>query len=647
MKNLSISANYFKTRVIAILTMMLLLVPTTIDAQVTRRTKQQTNTTKTTKTVKPETTTNTNTNIQMVGTLAPIIVPFESLVIGSPWNKGGMKKLTVINNNFTEKNNSSTTNEGKNETKETICFKERLNIEANVRDFSQMPQGSRPDWLKPGIVMKANSFVDGSYQIEERYNRSPINLSVDLRGASQSVRQVPNPRYKSNILNIENQLISQNANHVPANMSFKFHEIRSLEELDFKLNGRYSGGFGAFGAEMGLSYEKSKSSYYYMVEFTQQMFQMEVDGLDASQLFADNAQVPTQDYVYISKVNYGRRGVIIFKSEKSFDELKTSVNVKSGFLLTKASLNTFYSEMSQNEEVKIEAFLYGGSSVAAINSIVSTIKNGKPDIAGWLAGRPFDHKLALPISFEIKNLNNQKVGMESSFIQNVQTCIEKRNYKLKMSLTDIQNIKARDGVGANDDYGIQMAVVYSAKGKRKTPVDSKIRKFPGLRCGFEDASRPHKISGPYIPIICGGMNNQIHVREDRVQRWPSQINNTVTFNVSYEDITDPKASFTIYTWFKEYTSGNDKVMLDANTPTEVPVAEIIQILTSAKQLNGNKKYYDGAIAQNLGNKFKDFGPSQIWLTTVPETNKIILEGPLRAGDPSGKAAIWVRFELEN
>jgi len=645
MKNLSMMVKYFKTRVIAILIITLLLVPVNMDAQETRRTKQTTSTTTTSKTTKP--TTITNTNIQMVGTLAPVIIPFESLIIGSPSNKGGLKKLTVINNNFTEKNNSSTTNDGKNETSEEICFKERLNIDAMVRDFNQMPHGSRPDWLKPGIVMKANSFVDGSYQIEERYNRSPISLSVDLRGASQSVKQVPNPRYKSNILNIENQLISQNANHVPANMSFKFHEIRSLEELDFKLNGRYSGGLGAFGAEMGLSYEKSKSSYYYVVEFTQQMFQMEVDGLDASQLFIDNAQVPTQDYIYISKVNYGRRGVIVFKSEKKINELKTSVNLKSGFLLTKASLNTFYGEMSQNEEVKIDAFLYGGSSVEAINSIVSTIKNGKPDIADWLAGRPFDHKLALPISFEIKNLNNQQVGMESSYIQNVKTCIEKRNYKLKMSLTDIQNIKARDGAGENDDYGIQMAVVYSAKGKRKTPVDSKIRKFPGLRCGFEDADRQHKISGPYIPIICGGMNNQIHVREDRVQRWPSQINNTVTFDVSYEDIIDTNASFIIYTWFKEYTNGKDKVMLDANTPTEVPVAEIIQILTSAKQLNGNKNYYDGAIAQNLGNKFRDFGPSQIWLTAVTGTNKIILEGPLRAGDPSGKAAIWVRFELEN
>lgn len=117
----------------------------------------------------------------------------------------------------------------------------------------------RPDWLKPGVIMKARSFIDGSHTIEEQYDRTPITLATNLRGASTTTYQIPNPRYKSQITSAENTLISQNALPVPAQMYFTYHEIHSLDELGFKLTGKYSSALGAFSASLGIDYGNSKT----------------------------------------------------------------------------------------------------------------------------------------------------------------------------------------------------------------------------------------------------------------------------------------------------------------------------------------------------------------------------------------------------
>ncbi|WP_297334935.1 thiol-activated cytolysin family protein [Algoriphagus sp.] len=574
---------------------------------------------------------------------------FATITEGSPTSTGGRKSLMAINSgSLSDTHNSDVRKLSDRNTSTAYCTRERLNLESKIKRFEEMPVGSRPDWLKPGIILKARSFVNGSYQIEENYDRYPITISTpDLRNVSKTYITIPDPRQKSKISEAENQLISQNASPVAANMSFRMTEIKSREDLSFKLTGRYSGGLGSFAASLGIEAGTQKNYHYYLVEFSQYMFSLEVDGLDAEAVFKTSDPVPYKDYVYISKVDYGRKGGVLFKSKRSIQEYGATVTASSGFSgISKTELNALYSQLYDNSEVEIKAFMYGGTSSSAANTIVDVQDEGIPNIGNWITSQPGNHRYALPIGFELKNLWNQQVGMDNSMIQEIETCVEKRNYQLKMTLTDIQNVDGRDGGGDDpDDYGLQMAVVLKAQGKVFQPSSTQINKFPGAPCGFGDPSR-NQISGPYTCWMGGGVNKQLHVRENRTSRDPFQINNTLIFDIPWDAYTDPKQEMKIYTWLKEYTGSNDKVIHDSSIGVEL--REVLDVLSGIKALNPTKTFPDGQIAQGAY-RFSDFGATHtLWLTNVPDTGgKYILEGPIKAGNAGEKAAIWVRFELLN
>ncbi|MEZ4842324.1 MAG: hypothetical protein R2821_12640 [Flavobacteriaceae bacterium] len=569
---------------------------------------------------------------------------FTLLKLGSSTQKEGERELTTVNDNFPELNQTNVTKGPTTNTSNEVCSEERLKIEIKTRDFKAFTMNDRPDWLKPGIIMKARSFIDGSATIEEQYDRTPITLATNLRGASTTITTVANPRKKSEITAAENKLISQNASSVPAQMYFTYHEIHSLEEMGFKLTGKYSAGLGMFSASLGIDYGNSKNSYYYMIEFHQSMFSIEVDGLQTTQIFT-NPSVPVNEYVYLSKVNYGRRGFIVFKSTKSIDQLGVRFNASKAGIITSGELKTAYNKLKTDSEVEIDAFFYGGSTQGAVSTITNSIKNGSPsDIVEYISSRPFDHKLALPIGYELKNLKNERVGLGTNFEQTVKTCIPKRNFTLKVTLTDIQCINGRDGGDNNpDDYAIQQYIVFKALGKEKKYSSQDINKFPDVIGNFENSS---KIINP---IIYGDSKHQIQVRQnsDVNQRNRNMINNTLVFNISYNEYNDPNATFKIFTWLKEYSSNalgnNDDKLLANNEVQNVKIKDILDILAGIKSLREDTFFFDNSVAG--GTKFHNFGSGYLMLCKLQSTDSMVLEGPIRVGSPGQKAAVWVQFEL--
>src|SRR5690606_19824889 len=120
-------------------------------------------------------------------------------------------------------------------------------------------------------------------------------------------------------------------------------------------------------------------------------------------------------------------------------------------------------------------------------------------------------RLALPVGYTLKNLNNQVVGLKSNKRQTVTTTTKTSPtvasvYKLKVTLTDIQCCFARDGRNEYDDYGIQQYIVYKALGKDKKYVRRDINKFPNK------IDQGGQVPGIKNPLIMGDMQNQIHVK---------------------------------------------------------------------------------------------------------------------------------------
>lgn len=574
---------------------------------------------------------------------------FKILKVGQTTQKGGQQTLKAVDTNFPEINQTKKTKVGTKNTAKEICVIEKIDVNVKTRNFKSFPIDGAPDWLKPGVVMKAQDFISANGKMEESFNRSPITLSTSLTGSNVTTYvEVPNPKQRHLIRDAENRLISQGANPVNANMTFSYYEVSSLEEIEYKLTGRFSGGFGAFGASMDLNYGSKKSYHYYVIEFNQTMFSISVNSIDANNLFTDSS-IPTEDYIYLSKVNYGRRGLIVFKSTKTISELESSYSVNFNSLINKGEFNTAYNKLIDKSEVDIKLYFYGGTPESAIKSMEKTVDEKKPDLFNFIKASAANHKVALPISYEIKNLDNQVVGLENNMSQSgYETCIPKRNFKLKVTLVDLQCIEGRDGGGNNpDDYAIQQYIGYRANKNLKTKSSGSINVFPNRKDG------PVQVANQPNILISGDANNQLHVKQGRNrENRGNVINNSLVFNISYEEFMDPNAEFKIFTWVKEYsnkvTGANDDKVLAANTATPVKIKEVLEILAGVRTLDAVTPFSDGQIGKDKNGKalFHDFGTGFLMLDNIQKLqSRMVLEGPIKIGSAGEKAAAWISFEL--
>lgn len=568
---------------------------------------------------------------------------FTSVKAGTPSQKQGANELTVVDQNFPSLNTTKVTTKKKTTAQGVISVTEDLSINVNAREFSHIAE-SAESWLKPGQIFTAQSFISGQ-PATVLLPRNPTKLAITLTGVARPTYQVQNPELNSQLIQAENYLISQNANPPPANLSFSFHKIHSIEEMEFKLTGKFRGALGAFSAKFGLNTGSQQESHYYMLQFQQNMFSIQADGMLSHQVFKQ----PVTDmsaYVYIDKVDYGRKGMIIFKSSRTLDELGITAAAGYNFGLSEARMSAAYKQLKGKDEVEVFARFYGGASAAAIQAMENTVESGVPDIFTYIRSQPNNHRLALPVGYTLKNMDNQVVGQKSNKTQTVTTKTQvplASIFKLKVTLTDIQCINGRDGGGADpDDYAIQQYVVYKALGKEKKYVSRNINKFP------ERIDHAGQVSNILNPLIKGDIVNQIHVREDGDinQRNRNMINNSIVFHVTVNELNDPNSSFKIFTWLKEYSKtalgrNDDKVLMN-NASLSVKINDVIKILLGLKTLNANTTYPDLSIGRGV--KFHDFNDG-LMLAEIRKLTPRVLEGPIRVGNPGEKAAVWVQFEL--
>ncbi|MEO6682083.1 MAG: thiol-activated cytolysin family protein, partial [Ginsengibacter sp.] len=567
---------------------------------------------------------------------------FKPVNFGNLTGNKGSKQLKVVNNKFPQQNKSSRTKLKEERSGNLMCAQEKLKVEMNTSDFRDFITGGVPDWLKPGIMMDASSFLHESYKIIEGSPRFPIVLSTNLRGVENTYMEVDNPGQRHKITEAESKLISQNARPVPAQMTFTYHELKTAEEFAFKLTGQLTSTMLDFAAGIGLTAESEKESHFYLVEFHQTMFGIEVNGLESDKIFMEKAPA-VDNLIYVSKVNYGRRGFIMFKSKKSLEQLGAEVKVSGGNVVNKASLNSSFNLLKTSSEVEIKAFYYGGSTESVSQSIRESIEDGKPgNIVSYIEGQSFDHTLGMPVSYEMKNLQNERVGLGSDFEKYIYTCVPWKSdiLKLKVTLTDIQCVVTADG-DKTADYGIRQHLYYKANNNVKEVVSKSANKHGGSCPLGNDVYWLDAIS-----LMCGGSSKQLHVNEGNARML--NINNSVIFHITPEEYNDKNAEFILETWVKEYNGGSNDLVLNNDPPrVHVAIKDVLDILSGIKTLNANSSFKaDAGIAKGV--EFDYFDGTKLPLSKV-NSEKTILEGVIRARNKGAKltdkAAVWVRFEL--
>ena len=576
---------------------------------------------------------------------------FTSLKSGSASQNQGANELLLADRLFPVMNATKITIKSKVKEPRIITVTEDLAISVNTLDFNHFSKAVE-QWVKAGNVFSAQSFI-ADQPSAVTLPRNPIKLTINLPGVTNSNYLVQSPEQNSKLLGAEEYLITQNARPATPKLSFSFHKIHSVEEMEFKLTGKYRGLFNSFSTEIGLKPGNQQLYHYYMLVLSQNMFSIQADDMVPANTFKQLVTDMT-GYIYIDKVDYGRNGIVIFKSTQTLEDLGITAAANYNFGLSEDKMKTVYNQLKGKEEVKMFAHFYGATSVAEIQSMENNVKTGVTDIFTLIRTTPTDYRLALPVGYTIKNMNNQVVGLKSN---KTQTVITKSSApralisKLRVTLTDIQCIKGIDDGGSDpDDYAIQQYIVYKALGKEKKYVSRNIRKYPNaIDIGGQ-------VPGIINPLIVGGEERQIHVKEDGDvgKRNRGMINNSLVFDISLEELDDPNASFQIFTWLKEYShrfagiqgsTPDNKVLLN-NKPVTVKIKEVIEILQGRRNVNETATFPNVKIGKGI--KFHNFGPGFMYLANIQKKTPLVLEGPIPCNEAPyqlGLAAVWVQFEL--
>jgi hypothetical protein len=268
--------------------------------------------------------------------------------------------------------------------------------------------------------------------------------------------------------------------------------------------------------------------------------------------------------------------------------------------------------------------------------------------------------------------------------------IPKKTYKLKITATDIQCIASTDR-DKIDDYEINQSVLYKAKGKIKRPISRDFNSYRLLTKrlnlseeqlietmlkGFVDdyifeVPRSNRSGASHQAYVArAGVSRLIYgnygKRENKdfftkassefitigakegAGRNLKNLNNSMVFQITQEELNDTNAEMIIYTLVSERSSEYSSDTIHYNhdgTETYVAIKDVLDILTGNRKLNATDPYLDGAIAKGI--KFDKFDGFKLPLTKVNYPTKTILEGPIRARGKTAanKAALWIRFEL--
>jgi thiol-activated cytolysin len=572
--------------------------------------------------------------------------PFQKIETGSVYsNTGGYSpkgyRILQAKNSFSEYNNTDEYVKLSEPEGEYICVTKDLTLSANSDNYSEFVLNSSQDWMKPGVFINASKYIQDNPVILD-YKRHPVNLLITTPNTSYSQVQVINPEQKGNLQTAISQLIMAPGNTVAMDASYYAYEVHSEQELNFKLYGRYKGA--NVSASLGLDFSQQKESHYYVLEVTQKMFDIEVDNFGMYNTFIDDTGINYSDIIYVSSVSYGRKAIVVIETNFDMKSFNTDLQGSLNTLVHKAKLETSLDYVKRNSSFKMKAVLYGGSTEAGFKDLIKSNEEQRIELSNYLLESSDNPQLAKPISYKLKNLAGESVGLGSSFKQSIRTCRPpfSESIKLKVTLTDLLCIKKRDNGDNPDDYAFQQSIEYISNNTQKVGIDNQSRgNYPISGCNWILPYSKNKLA-------CGDMNQQLHLPQTGIKE--SNVMNHVIFEIKPEEVSDASATFKIHSWLKEYTSGNDLILYDEYI--DVQINEVLADLVAGAENSDafDKPFFDPEIMKANYGQFNSYnsGPHQkLWLRQVGNT----LEGPISLGrttkNEGYRGAAWIKFEIVN
>lgn len=512
--------------------------------------------------------------------------------------KGNEEKL-VVNNDDLELNVTSTP-QGKPtvEKSETEnCVTENSKVEVGTTAFKSFARGSTDQWLVAGNMFTSTSFLNGSYApLPRLVKRNPITLflrDIEPQNGIKSV-VVQRPHAVSELFTATGTLKSQDVVEIPNQTVFGMKEIKNSQEFSYSITGKYSNKAAGIGVDLGLKSKDEQDGYYLLITFEQAMFNITVDDRTSDNIFTA-APSNAQDLVYISNVTYGRKGIMMVKTSKSFKSLGVNAGFTYNKGMDKASLNAQLSKISKDESATISMLYYGGDSEMtnmALGDFLKDEDGREKDVFGkWIKEanvrnkKGFLSKNALPIAYTLKNLKGEQLGLKSTFDKKNRTCIPNRSYRLKVNLDKIRSWVAEDRDN-EDDYCIEFVPKLSIDGKNY-PLQNRV--FSLGKSKNEEYERSVNDLWAYNATY-----NQIPVKEkDQVL-----INNYGVFEIPKNvDLREAQIEIKFRVWEASGSDGKGKPKLNrlygvsslgGYNYHKLNVNELLQIMVGTRSLSSDK-----------------------------------------------------------
>lgn len=528
------------------------------------------------------------------------------------------------------------------------CYTVKKTVNVKTSEFSWFTAGGgAPAYANPGVVMNYQSILSGSNKIigDERFPMD-IYLSNPIAGSKLSPKMVTveKPHLTGHIINGMGMLIEGINEDIPANMSFTITEVNSEKELQYAMNGSYdySGGMSSVSAKFGISGNDFSKKHYYFVEFIQHLYTIVAD---PNTVEFKNTPNKAQDLVFISEVNYGRRGVMLVETSKSSSEFKSSASIGGGYGFHSGNIDAFLKTVKSDSDSSIKLFFYGGKSGEAASSLTDDdVKNG---FNKWLIANAGSGQYALPISYRLKNLKGEDLTLKSSFEQVDRDCVVAKKLKLKVTLLGIENWRTRTGNAT--DYGIQMGTKYSSNGTVLPATSIQRNRFP-----HRTNCSNYPLSGA-VSLVCGDKQDKINVSVNPTtkRKFTNNINNYVIYEIPPNMVTDKQAKFEVGFWVKNYSTKGDLMMnTDFQLPRTVDIYSVLGILQGADTGHkfSSKKLSDESLdVTGAAGGFELFDQVHAPMMKVTSGSQTYLDAIFRARNESNdnleKAWIFLRFEL--
>lgn len=236
------------------------------------------------------------------------------------------------------------------------------------------------------------------------------------------------------------------------------------------------------------------------------------------------------------------------------------------------------------------------------------------------------------------------------------TASTKNNIRLKVTLTRVKSIQARDSDDIAD-FLLEQSIEYSPQGKRKIPIKNSIKRYKfnsDLLKKYNEKKDEEDIDN----LIIRSLSHSFHIREGDENHY---INNSLIYELTPQEIKDKRAEFKFHTdlaendgemgdWFTDNIfklfsrSGLDLKTIARNHYIDVNIYEVLDYLQNPNLVKYGKSYFKGGRGGDM-HEYGAFG-DVMWFKKGSNNSLI---GHLEFGDNNKESYVrfYYRFELVN